>query len=65
MREQNLAHGDRISIGESVLVFLVEADPVDLMRSTVEVTDTAELDAEADLLHQEDALYLQIGRAHV
>ena len=59
VRTGRLSHGDRISVGESVLVFLVDGDPVDLERGTVEMAETAELDCEPVLLFPQDAFYLQ------
>jgi transcriptional regulator with GAF, ATPase, and Fis domain len=61
IREHSLHHGDQISIGDSVLVFLVEEDEDHhLNRSTVELADTADTAAGSHLtLRQEDALYLQ------
>jgi len=60
IKEHSLRHGDQISIGDSVLVFLVEEDEDHhLQRSTVELADTADAGGSQFLLRQEDALYLQ------
>ena len=61
IREYSLRHGDQVSIGDSVLVFLVEEDATHhLNRSTVELADTADTASGSQLtLRQEDALYLQ------
>jgi Nif-specific regulatory protein len=61
IREHALRHGDQISIGDSVLVFLVEEDADHhLHRSAVELADTADTASGSQLtLRQEDALYLQ------
>ena len=56
---QPLRHGDQISVGESVIVFLIEADETQLERSTVVFADTAELGGSPLMLRQEDAVYLQ------
>ncbi len=58
VEEQRLRHGDQISIGDSVLVFLLEED-MPLQKNSVELTETAELQGSPLLLRQEDALYLQ------
>src|SRR5262249_17944541 len=55
-----LAHGDQISIGESVLVCLLQdAEERHLRSSPVEFAETAEVDKSAVVLKQEDAVYLQ------
>ncbi len=59
IEEQRLRHGDQISVGNSVLVFLLEESEVRLERNPVELTDTVELGGSPLLLKQQDALYLQ------
>jgi Nif-specific regulatory protein len=59
VEEQELRHGDQISIGESVIVFLILADETQLEKSPVVFADTAELGGAPVLLRPEDALYLQ------
>jgi transcriptional regulator with GAF, ATPase, and Fis domain len=60
VKQHTLRHGDQVSIGDSVLVFLLEeGDGHHLERSTVELADTAEAGGSQLLLRQEDALYLQ------
>ncbi len=54
-----LHHGDQISVGESVMVFLIHADETHLERSPVVFADTAELGGAPMVLRQEDAVYLQ------
>ena len=59
VKEQPLRHGDQISIGDSVLVFLVKEDEDHhLERSAVELADTTETGDSQLLLRPEDALYL-------
>jgi transcriptional regulator with GAF, ATPase, and Fis domain len=60
--EGELRHGDRVSIGESVLVFLAREEAFPAEASTVELTETTELDVAPMLLLPEDALYLQPDR---
>ncbi len=62
VEEQPLRHGDQISIGESVIVFLVRSDEKQLERSPIVFADTSELGAASVVLRQEDALYLQSER---
>lgn len=59
VEEQPLRHGDQISVGESVIVFLIHADETQLERSPVVFADTAELGGAPLVLRPEDALYLQ------
>ena len=59
VEEQSLRHGDQISVGESVIVFLVHADESHLERSQVVFADTAELSGDPLLLRPEDSVYLQ------
>ena len=63
VQEQALHHGDRIDVGNSVLVFLIEEDEPALVRNTVELTDTTDVDQSAILLRQQDAVYLQPSTA--
>jgi transcriptional regulator with GAF, ATPase, and Fis domain len=62
VEEQPLRHGDQISIGESVIVFLVRPDERQLERSPIVFADTSEVGAASVVLRQEDALYLQAER---
>jgi transcriptional regulator with GAF, ATPase, and Fis domain len=57
--EQHLQHGDQISIGDSLLVFLLEEREAKFESNTVELVETGETALPAVLLKQEDALYLQ------
>ncbi len=57
--EQALQHGDQISLGESLIVFLIHADQSPLERSPVVFADTAELGGAPLVLRAEDGLYLQ------
>src|SRR5512143_3596855 len=59
VEEEPLHHGDQISVGESVMVFLIHADETHLERSPVVFADTAELGGSPLVLRQEDAVYLQ------
>lgn len=59
VEEHPLHHGDQISVGESVIVFLIHADETHLERSPVVFADTAELGGASVVLRQEDAVYLQ------
>src|ERR1700757_4372797 len=53
--EVQLQHGDQISIGESVLMFLLEGGEEGLQRSEVEFTETKILGNSPVLLQPEDA----------
>ena len=57
--EGQLRHGDQISVGSSVLMFLLEGGEEDLQRSEVEFTETRVLGSAPVLLHPEDAFHLQ------
>jgi Nif-specific regulatory protein len=57
--EQLLHHGDRIEVGNSVLVFLLEENEPRWEQNPVEMTDTVELADSTIQLRQQDALYLQ------
>jgi transcriptional regulator with GAF, ATPase, and Fis domain len=62
VQEQPLKHCDRIDIGNSVLVFLLDIEEPSVVRNLVELTDTTELDQSAIVLNQKDAVYLQPER---
>ena len=57
--EGQLRHGDQISVGSSVLMFLLEGGEESLQRSEVEFTETRVLGSAAVLLPPEDAFHLQ------
>jgi len=59
VKEQKLAHGDQISVGDSLLVFLTEEDDLAHVTNPVEFEDTAEFNGFPVELNQEGALYLQ------
>ncbi|PYX36347.1 MAG: sigma-54-dependent Fis family transcriptional regulator [Acidobacteria bacterium] len=59
VQQQELQHQDKISVGDSVLVFAIEGAALSLDSSPVELTETADLNGVALVLRQEDALYLQ------
>ncbi len=59
VEEQELKHGDQISVGDSVLVFLLEEGDAVPRSNPVQFTDTVELENSPVLLRPEDALYLQ------
>ncbi len=54
-----MRHGDQIYIGDSVLLFLLDADGEHPVRNPVEFQDTAAIDGSPLLLRAEDSLYLQ------
>ncbi len=58
IEEQELRHGDQISVGDSTLIFLLDDRETRLERNPVRLTDTAEL-RPAFLLRPEDGLYLR------
>jgi Nif-specific regulatory protein len=60
--EHELRDRDRVSLGESVLVFLVREEGFQPESSAVELTETTELTLSPTILHPEDALYLQPDR---
>jgi transcriptional regulator with GAF, ATPase, and Fis domain len=60
--EQELHHRDHVSIGDSVLVFLMEAESPQSQGTTVELTETVELAIAPTLLYAADAIYLQPER---
>src|SRR5260370_3864200 len=57
--ELQLRHGDQISVGGSVLVFLLEGEEENLQRNHVDFTETKALGGSPVLLRPEDAFYLQ------
>ncbi|HUL15428.1 MAG TPA: sigma 54-interacting transcriptional regulator [Terriglobales bacterium] len=59
VRERELQHGDHISVGSSVLLFLLEADELPRARNPVEFDTTSDLPGVAVELREEDAIYLQ------
>jgi Nif-specific regulatory protein len=59
VEEQLLRHGDQISIGDSVLVFLLEEDETPRQLSPVEFDETTKIEQSPILLRPEDAIYLQ------
>ncbi len=59
IEEQQMRHGDQIYIGDSVLLFLLDADGEHPVRNPVEFQDTAAIDGSPLLLRAEDSLYLQ------
>ena len=62
IEEHDLRHQDRVSIGSSLLVFLVPDRSVRLEESPVELSETEELAITPTFLRSEDALYLQPDR---
>jgi Nif-specific regulatory protein len=63
VREHELHHGDRVTIGDSQFVFLVLADTRETMSSgTVELDDSHIRSARTIQLKPEDAVYLQPQR---
>jgi Nif-specific regulatory protein len=60
--EQELHHGDQISLGDSVLVFLLKDDATQLAKSRVELTDTPDLTGPPVLLREQDAVYLDCDK---
>ena len=59
IEQQQMRHGDQIYIGDSVLIFLLDADGEHFARNPVEFQDTAAIDASPLLLRAEDSFYLQ------
>jgi transcriptional regulator with GAF, ATPase, and Fis domain len=57
--EVQLQHGDQISVGTSVLMFLLEGGEEGLQRSEVEFTETKILGNSPVLLQPDDAFHLQ------
>ena len=61
VKEQWLRHGDQISTGDSVFLFLVEDEDQAVLASRVEFDDSQPT-AETKLIHPREALYLQPDR---
>ena len=61
VKEQWLRHGDQISTGDSVFLFLVEDEEQAVLASRVEFDDSKPT-AETKLIHPREALYLQPDR---
>lgn len=59
VEQQQLRQGDQISIGDSVLVLLLQEGEAHFERNPVEFADTAEFEGSPVLLRPEDSLYLQ------
>lgn len=59
VQEGALRHGDHISIGESVMVFLIRPDDSPLKRSLVQFADTAELGVIPAAVHEQVGVCLQ------
>ncbi len=59
VKDQKLEHGDQISIGSSLLVFLIDEDVPPHATNPVALTDTTEFQGYPVELRQEDAVYLQ------
>jgi transcriptional regulator with GAF, ATPase, and Fis domain len=62
IEQQQLRDQDQISVGESVLVFVVGEPVAQHERSPVEFAETAEMATKPVLLRQEDSLYLHSDR---
>jgi len=60
--EHTLQHKDQLSLGDSVLVFLVQEEPGTLELNTVELAETSDLGNALIELREEDALYLHPER---
>jgi transcriptional regulator with GAF, ATPase, and Fis domain len=60
--QQQLRDRDQLSVGESVLVFVVDEPAAQRARSPVEFAETAEMTTTPVLLRQEDSLYLHSDR---
>jgi two-component system, NtrC family, response regulator HydG len=59
VEECPLRHGDQISVGGSLLLFLIEQNEVPLTENPVELTETVNLAGSELLLRQADGLYPQ------
>jgi len=59
INQQVLHHGDQISLGRTVLSFLLQEDEAGPQRSRVELDEESDVPGAQTLLKQEDALYLQ------
>jgi Nif-specific regulatory protein len=62
IEKQQLHHGDRISIGVSLLVFLTEPGEFEEEASVVELSETEEFNVSPVFLRSEDAVYLHADR---
>ena len=62
VEEHELRHRDRVSLGDSLLMFLVREEAFHPEGSAVELAETTELKLAPTMLHPEDALYLQPDR---
>jgi transcriptional regulator with GAF, ATPase, and Fis domain len=63
VEEHRLSHGDQISVGDSMLVFLLKEDEVHSLKSPVELSETAVPESPTLVLRQEDSLYLHSEKA--
>jgi transcriptional regulator with GAF, ATPase, and Fis domain len=63
VEQQQMRHGDQIYVGDSVLLFLLNADGEHSARNPVEFQDTAAFEGSPLLLRAEDSLYLQPEKA--
>ena len=61
IEEHQLLPGEQISVGHSLLVFLLEEEKAALGRSPVELSETGSLGLDPILLRAQDAVYLQGG----
>jgi Nif-specific regulatory protein len=57
IEEQELRHGDQISVGDSVLVFLLEEDEFHLQTNPIEFAETVELQGVRFMRRPEETLY--------
>jgi transcriptional regulator with GAF, ATPase, and Fis domain len=62
VEKQELQNGDHISIGASVLIFLIAHGDFEGQSEVVELSETQEFNVPPVLLRAEDALYLQPDR---
>ena len=65
VEQQVLHHQDQICVGDSVLVFLEKEDELNLQRTPVMLTDTADLGSAATMLASKDSMYLARGAAEL
>jgi transcriptional regulator with GAF, ATPase, and Fis domain len=63
VEEYQLCHGDQISVGDSVLIFLLKEDEVQSHKSPVELSETAAPEGQTVVLRQEDSVYLHAEKA--
>jgi transcriptional regulator with GAF, ATPase, and Fis domain len=59
VRERELRHRDQVSLGDSILIFLLRDEGIPAASTPVEMTATADLTTAPIVLHPEDAIYLQ------